>query len=116
MYNMFFGKGKDMTNWLVYNRIINEISQVTAAGHIARAMGFPVVSEKFIIALTREDGDRVKQTKIRVLLVEQKMLKEIYEMAKREHKDFEFDRWHHSQRLDTLILMATHYFEKNNDL
>jgi hypothetical protein len=57
LYGTRFSQG---SHWLVSNAFLNQISHLTSQGHIAKAMGMPVQSRFFIIALTRERSPKVK--------------------------------------------------------
>ncbi len=45
LHRIFFGSDKNKHHWVIYNHILNEISQMATQGHMARAIGLPVLSK-----------------------------------------------------------------------
>ncbi|MEZ6195163.1 MAG: hypothetical protein R3F20_05450 [Planctomycetota bacterium] len=55
--------------WTILNAVLNEVAEVFAAGTLARDLGMPVRSKRYLFALTNErDGD-VKTRKVRALFL-----------------------------------------------
>ncbi len=61
--------------WLVLNSILNEIAEQFATGTLARDMGVPVESRRFVICLTNEVAGPVKTRKVRAMVVQEDLLK-----------------------------------------
>jgi hypothetical protein len=92
--------------WLVLNAILNEISEEFSAGHLAKSMGLPSRSCRYVFGATCEWDDDVKMRKIRVMIVAEDLLKTIdrFPLLKFQYP------WHHV-RYRTLLKMRELYQE-----
>ena len=65
--------GKD-DRWFLLNAVLNEIAEKFSHGTIARDLGLPVQSQRYLICLTNEIAGAVRTHKIRAMVVRKDQL------------------------------------------
>ncbi len=91
----------DREAWVILNSVLNELSEQFAAGFLAKSMGLPTRSERYVLALTCEKDPDVRINKVRVMIVAESLLRQIDGLA-----DLEFELEHHRIRRKTLSKMS----------
>ncbi len=87
------------------NQLVNEVSSIVAAGHIAADMGLPVRTMTYVMTLVVEQTTEGTSRKIRALLIRKDVLKSLVTTPEPtfEHKSY-LIRWR------TLLQMAAAAF------
>jgi hypothetical protein len=60
--------------WPILNCVLNEVSERFADGHLRRDLGYPVVSDSYLMCLTRERAEDLRTNKIRAMLIKKSLL------------------------------------------
>jgi hypothetical protein len=94
--------------WHILNSVLNSIAEEFQDGVVARDLGMPTQSAVYVICLTHEVADDIRQDKIRVMLVREDLLRNL------PTKPVDLERPHHSLRLKTLECMSAAYQAKTN--
>lgn len=55
--------------WYVLNSVLNSASEQFADGYVYRDMGLPIYTERYLVALTYEKGEQLRQQKFRALFL-----------------------------------------------
>ena len=92
------------------NQLVNEISSITAQGHVAVDMGLPAHRLTYIMAIVVEQTLVGTSRKIRVLLIRKDMLEKLADMP-----DPEFEHPSYSVRWRTLLQMAAAKFPEHRE-
>ena len=91
----------------ILNEVANRVEVMLREGSFAALAGLPVPFVPLVIGLTCEKGADVRIRKIRALVVEESLLRNIDKIA-----GIRFDKPHHVVRAQTLRRMAQLYTEK----
>jgi hypothetical protein len=91
----------------ILNEVANRVEVMLREGSFAALAGLPVRFIPLVIGLTCEKGADVRIRKIRALVVEESLLRNIGQIA-----EVRFDKPHHAVRALTLRRMARLYTEK----
>ena len=91
----------------ILNEVANRVEVMLREGSFAALAGLPVPFVPLVIGLTCEKGADVRIRKIRALVVEESLLRNIDKIA-----GIRFDKPHHVVRAQTLRRMAHRYAEK----
>lgn len=91
-------------NWYVLNNVLNEISSLCSIGFVQADAGMPVRWRTYIFGLTCEKEKAVWNRKLRVMLVDEELLKRVLDMPTPR-----FEEAHHGVRWSTLQAMARLY-------
>lgn len=102
--DMFIRMDKDAMD-VIQPAIINGLSAVYGAEHMAQVLGKKVETERVLTAITCEKFGGIKSQKIRVMIVAEGFLRDILDGCLDEGA-IDFERAHHRDRLTTLRRMA----------
>lgn len=107
--NPFIPLGKNKMDILTL--LLNDISSIFAPWFVAKDLGVPVKSEKYVLALTRERYPGMRFETTRVMLVKASWLLETdFSIVLRgEESDWNLQYPHHSWRIETLRKMKADY-------
>src|SRR5262249_46487050 len=83
--------------WTILNTLLNELSAQFSEGYFARCTHLPVESDWYTIGLTCEKHEVLRTTKIRLMIVQRKLLMDLD-----KYDSLQFEQPHHHIRLDTL--------------
>lgn len=89
--------------WQYLNAVLNEISERFAEGQVRRDMGLPVVSERYVLCLTREAAGTIRTQKLRCLVTKKSLLEKLPEQSPA------FEATSHGTRWETLQFLAAEY-------
>lgn len=92
--------------WYYLNSVLNEISEKFAVGEIRRDLGLPTTTGRYLICLTCEQAEEMRQRKLRAMVIQKKTLLAL----PAEPPPLE-QPWH-SRRWETLKFLAAEY-QKN---
>ena len=95
---------KDET-WHILTAVLNAIAEEFHAGPVARDLGLPTVAGIYLFCLTHEKAEDVKQSKVRVQLIREDVLRCL------PKEPPQFDSPHHATRFETLQAMAKAHAE-----
>lgn len=88
----------------IMNPILNEISQITASGFIARDLGLPSTEGEYVLALTRERYPGMRWISNRVMVVKKSWLTSPNNFDG-DPAEWDLQYPHHKWRVETLRLM-----------
>jgi hypothetical protein len=86
--------------WYYLNAILNEVAEKFAHGQIQRDAGAEVTSCMYTLCLTCESAGAMKTRKVRAMMIQKSLLRNLPEEAPK------FEQPHHSTRWDTLKQLA----------
>lgn len=89
--------------WYYLNSVLNEVSEKFAAGLIRRDLGQPVVTGRYLVALTFECAGEMKTRKVRAMVIRKDVLLGLPEETPK------FTSPHHMTRWKTLHIMKAAY-------
>ena len=90
--------------WFLLNSVLNEVGEKFARGTIAKDMGLPTTSQRYLICLTNEREGLVRTHKIRAMLVRKDLLQDgTFE------QELALESPSHATRLNTLEVMRKSY-------
>ena len=89
--------------WYYLNAVLNELAEKFAVAELKRDLGQPVVTEKYLICLTSEAAGAIRTRKIRAMTIRKDVLTAL------PAEPPAFERPWHSNRWDTLKILAEEY-------
>ena len=90
--------------WTLLNAVLNEVAEAFCAGTLARDMGVPVETRRYVICLTNEVAGPVRTRKVRAMVVRKdRLLDRVFE------GDLALESPHHVTRIATLRRMREAY-------
>ena len=89
--------------WFVHNEVLNQLSELFAAGQLRHDLGVPTRSAIYVIALTCEKAVAMRTYKVRAMMMRKEALLSLPLEPPR------FERPSHSTRFETLHAIAAAY-------
>jgi hypothetical protein len=85
--------------WFYLNAVLNVISEQFAQGYVREEAGLPVETQTYLLALTCERDRKVRQTKVRAMLVREELLRSMDQVQPTFKNEFHAGRWATLQRV-----------------
>jgi hypothetical protein len=85
--------------WYFLNAVLNAVTELFAEGEIRRDLGLPVRSERYLLCLTREVEGDLRMQKIRVMVIQKKILQGFLDAEPQLERTVHLTRWQTLRRL-----------------
>lgn len=86
--------------WFILNALLNDIAERFSEGTMAKDLGMPVHTGRYLIALTNEIAGSLRTHKLRAMVVRKDLL-----LSGAFERSIELESPHHSTRIETLKAM-----------
>jgi hypothetical protein len=97
----------------IHRAVLNALSQRYAEGYLAASLGLPVARDEYVFGITCEKFDEIRTLKVRVLLIREATLVELFGPAGRGVAVAVASPWLRA-RMQTLEKMYRHYLDDRN--
>jgi hypothetical protein len=94
----------------IHRAVLNALSQRYAEGFLAASLGLPVARDEYVFGITCEKFDEIRTLKIRVLLIREATLVELFGPDGRGASVAQASIWLRA-RMQTLAKMHRHYLD-----
>lgn len=83
----------DADYWYYLNAVLNVVSEHFASGYLSQESGAPVVERRYLLFLTCERQEKVRQRKVRAMMVREDLLLATDALLPKFHNEFATARW-----------------------